>query len=42
MKNQYICYKFDAQTVPCVLTIIWSANVVIHDDNGGTFKFVPN
>ena len=37
MKYQYLCYKFDAQTVPCVLTIERSANVVIHADNGETF-----
>ena len=40
MKNQYLCYKFDAQTVPCALTIERSAcNLVIHADNGATFKF---
>ena len=42
MKIQYLCYKFDAQTVPCALTIERSANVVIHADNGATFKFQIN
>ena len=42
MKNQYLCYKFDAQTVPSVLTIERSANVVINTAKGTTFKFQIN
>ena len=42
MKNQYLCYKRDAHTVPCALTIDRSTNVVIHDDNGATFKSLIN
>ena len=41
MKDQYLCYKLYAQTVPYALTIERSAcNVVIHADNGATFKFL--
>ena len=42
MKNQYLCYKCDAQTAPCALTIERLANVLIHADHGATFKFQVN